>query len=65
MLFRARSAQGLLSPELAARSTILFELACLIFLVLGAGTGITAILLIGLIAVVDPTFQHQMTLLTT
>ena len=62
MLFHARSAQGLLPPELAARSTILFELACLIFLVLGAGTRITAILLIGLIAVVDPTFQHQIDL---
>ena len=62
MLFQARSAQSLLPPELAARLTILVELACLIFLVLGAGTRITAILLIGLIAVVDPTFQHQIDL---
>src|SRR6266702_4267851 len=59
MLFHARSAQWLLPPELAARLTILLELGCLIFLVLGAGTRITAILLIGLVTVVDPTFQHQ------
>jgi NADH dehydrogenase/putative oxidoreductase len=51
-----------LPPELAARLTILLELVCLIFLVLGAGTRITAILLIGLITVVDPTFQHQIDL---
>jgi NADH dehydrogenase FAD-containing subunit/uncharacterized membrane protein YphA (DoxX/SURF4 family) len=62
MLFHAQSAQGLLPPGLAARLTILVELGCLIFLVLGAGTRITAILLIGLIAVVDPTFQHQIDL---
>jgi uncharacterized membrane protein YphA (DoxX/SURF4 family) len=62
MLFHYRSAQWPLPPELAARLTILLELACLIFLVLGAGTRITAILLIGLIAVVDPTFQHQIDL---
>src|SRR5882757_1298046 len=62
MLFHARSAQWLLPPELAARLTILLELVCLIFLVLGAGTRITAILLIGLITVVDPTFQHQIDL---
>ena len=62
MLFHARSTQWLLPPELAARLTILLELACLIFLVLGVGTRITAILLIGLIAFVDPTFQHQIDL---
>src|SRR6266446_323142 len=62
MLFHARSAQWLLPPELAARLTILLELGCLIFLVLGAGTRITAILLIGLVTVVDPTFQHQIDL---
>jgi uncharacterized membrane protein YphA (DoxX/SURF4 family) len=62
MLFHARSAQLLLPAALAARLTILFELACLIFLVLGVGTRITAILLIGLITVVDPTFQHQIDL---
>jgi NADH dehydrogenase FAD-containing subunit/uncharacterized membrane protein YphA (DoxX/SURF4 family) len=61
MLFHARSAQTLLPPGLAARLTILLELGCLVFLVLG-GTRITAILLIGLIAVVDPTFQHQIDL---
>jgi uncharacterized membrane protein YphA (DoxX/SURF4 family) len=37
MLFHARSAQSLLPPELAARLTILLELACLVFLVLGGG----------------------------
>ena len=62
MLFHARSAQWLLPPELAALLTIFIELACLIFLVLGAGTRITAILRMGLIAVVDPTFQHQIDL---
>src|SRR6266478_1881705 len=62
MLFHARSAQWLLPPGLAARLTILLELGCLIFLVLGAGTRITAILLIGLVTVVDPTFQHQIDL---
>jgi uncharacterized membrane protein YphA (DoxX/SURF4 family) len=62
MLFQVQSTQSLLPPELAARLTILLELACLVFLVLGAGTRIIAILLIGLIAAVDPTFQHQIDL---
>jgi len=62
MLFHARTAQWLLPPELAARLTILIELACLIFLVLGAGTRITAILLIGLTALVDPTYQQSIDL---
>jgi uncharacterized membrane protein YphA (DoxX/SURF4 family) len=62
MLFHARSAQWLLPPELATRLIILIELACLIFLVVGVGTRIMAILLIGLITVVDPTFQHQIDL---
>ena len=44
MMFRAQSAQWLLSPELAARLTILVELGCLLFLLLGAGTRITAIM---------------------
>jgi NADH dehydrogenase/putative oxidoreductase len=59
MLFYAQPGQWLLPPDLAARLSILVELACLIFLVLGAGTRITAILLIGLIAIVDPTFQNR------
>jgi uncharacterized membrane protein YphA (DoxX/SURF4 family) len=46
MLFHAQSALGLLPAGLAARLTILIELACLVFLVLGAGTRITAIVLI-------------------
>ena len=62
MLFHARTAQWLLPPELAARLTILIELGCLIFLVLGAGTRITAILLIGLTALVDPTYQQSIDL---
>src|SRR5260370_33568121 len=62
MLFHSSSAQWLLPPELAARLAVLLELGCLIFLVLGAGTRITAILLIGLVMVVDPTFQHQIDL---
>ena len=62
MLFHAQSAQGLLPPELAARLTIFIELACLVFLVLGAGTRITAIILIGLSALVDPTYQHSIDL---
>jgi NADH dehydrogenase FAD-containing subunit/uncharacterized membrane protein YphA (DoxX/SURF4 family) len=59
MLFHAESSQSLLPPDLAARFSILIEIACLIFLVLGAGTRVTAILLIGLTAIVDPTFQHR------
>jgi len=59
MIFHAQSSQSLLPPALAARFSILVELACLIFLVLGAGTRVTAILLIGLTALVDPTFEHQ------
>jgi uncharacterized membrane protein YphA (DoxX/SURF4 family) len=62
MLFHAQSAQGLFPAGLAARLTILIELACLVFLVLGAGTRITAIVLIGLSALVDPTFQHSIDL---
>jgi NADH dehydrogenase/putative oxidoreductase len=62
MLFRAQSAQGLLPPGLAARLTIVIELACLVFLVLGAGTRITAIILIGLSALVDPTYQRSIDL---
>ena len=62
MLVHAQSAQGLLSPGLAARLTILIELACLAFLVLGAGTRITAIILIGLSALVDPTYQQSIDL---
>jgi NADH dehydrogenase/putative oxidoreductase len=62
MLFHAQSAQGLLPPELAARLTIFIELACLVFLVLGAGTRITAIILIGLSALVDPTYQQSIDL---
>jgi NADH dehydrogenase/putative oxidoreductase len=62
MLFHAQSAQELLPPELAVRLTILIELACLIFLVLGAGTRITAIILIGLSALVDPTYQQSIDL---
>jgi NADH dehydrogenase/putative oxidoreductase len=62
MLFHAQSAQELLPPELAARLTILIELACLVFLVLGVGTRITAIVLIGLSALVDPTYQRSIDL---
>jgi putative oxidoreductase len=62
MLFHAQSAERLLPPELAARLTIIIELACLIFLVLGAGTRITAIILIGLSALVDPTYQRSIDL---
>jgi NADH dehydrogenase FAD-containing subunit/uncharacterized membrane protein YphA (DoxX/SURF4 family) len=62
MLFHAQSTQGLLPPELAARLTILIELACLVFLVLGAGTRITAIILVGLSALVDPTYQQSIDL---
>jgi NADH dehydrogenase/putative oxidoreductase len=62
MLFHAQSVQGLLPPGLAARLTILIELACLVFLVLGAGTRITAIVLIGLSALVDPTYQQSIDL---
>jgi NADH dehydrogenase/putative oxidoreductase len=62
MLFHAQSAQELLPPELAARLTILIELACLVFLVLGVGTRITAIILIGLSALVDPTYQRSIDL---
>ena len=62
MLFHAQSAQRLLPPELAARLTILLELGCLIFLVLGAGTRITAIILIGLITIVDPSYQQSIDL---
>ena len=62
MLFHAQSAERLLPPELAARLTIIIELACLIFLVLGAGTRITTIILIGLSALVDPTYQRSIDL---
>ena len=62
MLFHAQSAQGLLPAGLAARLTILIELACLVFLVFGAGTRITAIVLIGLSALVDPTYQQSIDL---
>ena len=62
MLFHAQSAQSVLPTELGAGLVILIELACLIFLVLGAGTRITALLLIGLITVVDPTFQQSIDL---
>jgi NADH dehydrogenase/putative oxidoreductase len=62
MLFHAQSAQRLLPPELAARLTILLELGCLIFLVLGAGTRITAIILIGLSTIVDPSYQQSIDL---
>jgi uncharacterized membrane protein YphA (DoxX/SURF4 family) len=62
MLFHARSAHGSLSPELVARLTILLERGCLIFLVLGAGTRITAIILMGLSALIDPTYQQSIDL---
>ena len=62
MLFHAQSAQGLLPPGLAARLTLLIELACLVFLVVGAGTRISAIVLIGLSALVDPTYQQSIDL---
>ena len=48
--------------KLAARLTILIELACLVFLVLGVGTRITAVILIGLSALVDPTYQQSIDL---
>src|SRR6516162_2616268 len=59
MLFEAQPAQLLLPPDWAARISILIELACLLFLVLGAGTRITAILLLGLTVIVDPSFQQR------
>jgi NADH dehydrogenase/putative oxidoreductase len=62
MLFHAQSAEWLLPPELAARLTIIIELACLIFLVLGTGTRIMAIILIGLSALVDPTYRQSIDL---
>jgi uncharacterized membrane protein YphA (DoxX/SURF4 family) len=62
MLFHARSAHGSLSPELVARLTILLEHGCPIFLVLGAGTRITAIILMGLSALIDPTYQQSIDL---
>src|SRR6516164_9848144 len=62
MLFHAQSAQALLPPELAARLTILVELGCLIFLVLGVGTRIIAIILVGLTTIVDPTFRQSIDL---
>ena len=62
MIFHAQSAQWLLPPALAARLTILVELGCLICLVLGAGTRITAIILIGLVTIVDPAYQQSIDL---
>ena len=62
MLFHAQSVERLLPPELAVRLTILLELGCLIFLVLGAGTRITAIILIGLSTMVDPSYQQSIDL---
>lgn len=59
MLFQLQSGQGFLPAGLAAELSILVELACLIFLVLGAGARLTAILLIALTALVDPSFQQR------
>src|SRR6266478_1175900 len=62
MLFHAQFGDRLLPPELVTHLSILVELACLIFLVLGAGTRITAIILIGLTTIVDPIYQHSIDL---
>ena len=62
MIFHAQSAQWLLPPAVAASLTILVELGCLICLVLGAGTRITAIILIGLVTIVDPAYQQSIDL---
>jgi NADH dehydrogenase FAD-containing subunit/uncharacterized membrane protein YphA (DoxX/SURF4 family) len=62
MLFHAQFGERLLPPELATHLSILVELACLMFLVLGAGTRITAIILIGLTTIVDPIYQHSVDL---
>jgi NADH dehydrogenase/putative oxidoreductase len=59
MLFNAQAAGWPLPPELAARLTILAELACLAFLVLGMGTRVAAIILLGLTAIIDPTYQQS------
>jgi NADH dehydrogenase FAD-containing subunit/uncharacterized membrane protein YphA (DoxX/SURF4 family) len=59
MLFHAQSGQLLLPPDLSANVSIVAELACLIFLILGAGTRITALLLIALTVFVDVTFQQR------
>jgi NADH dehydrogenase FAD-containing subunit/uncharacterized membrane protein YphA (DoxX/SURF4 family) len=62
MLFNAQAAGWPLPPELAARLTILAELACLAFLVLGMGTRVAAIILLGLTAIIDPTYQQSIDL---
>jgi NADH dehydrogenase FAD-containing subunit/uncharacterized membrane protein YphA (DoxX/SURF4 family) len=62
MLFHAQAAGWPLPPELAARLTILAELACLVFLVLGMGTRVAAIILLGLTAIIDPTYQQSIDL---
>jgi uncharacterized membrane protein YphA (DoxX/SURF4 family) len=62
MIFHAQSTQWLLPPELVARLTILLEVGCLIFLVLGAGARIMAIILMGLSTMVDPTYQQSIDL---
>ena len=62
MLFDAQAAGWPLPPELAARLTILAELACLAFLVLGMGTRVAAIILLGLTAIIDPTYQQSIDL---
>lgn len=59
MLLYAHSSQWLFPPDLAVRFSILVGLACLIFLVLGAGTRVIAILLIGSTVLLDPAFQRQ------
>ena len=59
MMSDAQSSQWLLPANWAARVTILAELACVLFLLLGAGTRVTALLLVGLTAFVDAAFQNR------
>ena len=62
MLFHAHAAGWPLPSGLAAHLTILAELACLAFLVLGLGTRVAAIILLGLTAIIDPTYQQSIDL---
>ena len=59
MLFFARSEVWLLTASAAASLIVAAELACLTLLVLGAGTRVAAIMLIGLVGIVDPTYRQS------
>lgn len=59
LLFRSEYSVPLLPPELAAAASTAFELMCPVLLVIGLGTRLAALPLIGMTLVIDATYLHH------